>query len=757
MLKLHSGLRRKHVFYTLALTLLTSLWGAVAKAQGQVQIAPLPSPGPERLVRLAGVNDQGVVFGASCTLSDATKEMPFLRAWLWSKESTNSDLGALGAEGAALYGMNNRGVGVGILQRKPKSSSNGGRPLLLAFVGTEAGIALLPGPGGETVARAINEEGRIVGAARNPNGNSIAVCWAADKARTLTELGRLGGSASDAVAINARNFIVGHSLNAKGVPHACVWNAEKKIVDIGPDGLPSWATDINDENQVVGWVLAKEGQRACYWNSAGRNILGTLGGQHSALWSINNRGIAVGFADLPDKSRHAMGFDGQKMVDLNTLLPKDSGWVLVEARAINNQNQITGYGSFKGQPTTFLLTVTEGPKQPFGVRVEPRDIKGGDKGRGIIMLDAPAPKGGAEIALTSSDTKFAQIPAKVVVAEGKNVAEFEVKTSAVTEPKTILLKVSYAATKQSAQAEMKVMPPPPAGQFGVRVEPRDVRGGETARGWVMLGGPAPKGGVLVKLSSNDAAAGVPATVTIAEGKDGAEFPVKTVVVKEPKTILLKASANNDKLKAQFDMKVMPANAPALRLTVFVDPMEMVGGMGAKGTVGLGGPAPKGGATITLSSSDAKVLEVPGTIVIPEGKDRMEFPVKTFPVTELKPIALKANYATAKLEVVVNVRVKPGENKPKVTMRFDPASVKGGSATKLIIEASEATPAAGVTIRLSSSDAKIVPVPAEVKIPGGVKRFEVPIQTNTVTENKKVTVKMNAVDLTLEAALGVNAK
>src|SRR5204863_192721 len=115
---------------------------------------------------------------------------------------------------------------------------------------------------------------------------------------------------------------------------------------------------------------------------------------NSALWSINNQGQAVGFADMPDKSRHAMGFDGQKMLDLNDFLPKDSGWTLTEARAINNRNQITGYGFFKGQPAAFLLTFADGPERRFGVKVDPHDVKGGEKGHGMVMLDAPAPKGG---------------------------------------------------------------------------------------------------------------------------------------------------------------------------------------------------------------------------------------------------------------------------------------------------------------------------------------------------------------------------
>jgi hypothetical protein len=44
------------------------------------------------------------------------------------------------------------------------------------------------------------------------------------------------------------------------------------------------------------------------------------------------------------------------MLDLNSLLPASSGWVLEEALGINNSGQITGMGLYDGQETAFLMT-----------------------------------------------------------------------------------------------------------------------------------------------------------------------------------------------------------------------------------------------------------------------------------------------------------------------------------------------------------------------------------------------------------------
>ena len=44
------------------------------------------------------------------------------------------------------------------------------------------------------------------------------------------------------------------------------------------------------------------------------------------------------------------------MLDLNNLIPANSGWLLQQATAINDQGQIVGYGTLNGQSEAFLLT-----------------------------------------------------------------------------------------------------------------------------------------------------------------------------------------------------------------------------------------------------------------------------------------------------------------------------------------------------------------------------------------------------------------
>jgi hypothetical protein len=49
-------------------------------------------------------------------------------------------------------------------------------------------------------------------------------------------------------------------------------------------------------------------------------------------------------------------FEDGRVIDLNTLLPANSGRTLTEARDINDRGQIVGTGVVNGRQRAFLLT-----------------------------------------------------------------------------------------------------------------------------------------------------------------------------------------------------------------------------------------------------------------------------------------------------------------------------------------------------------------------------------------------------------------
>src|SRR6185436_15539158 len=73
--------------------------------------------------------------------------------------------------------------------------------------------------------------------------------------------------------------------------------------------------------------------------------------------ALNNLGHVVGEATKTNGTSVAFLWRNSSMVDLNTLLPEDSGWYLSTALYINDLDQIVGYGMFDGEFAWYLFSV----------------------------------------------------------------------------------------------------------------------------------------------------------------------------------------------------------------------------------------------------------------------------------------------------------------------------------------------------------------------------------------------------------------
>ena len=72
----------------------------------------------------------------------------------------------------------------------------------------------------------------------------------------------------------------------------------------------------------------------------------------------------VGFSDTSNGERHAfLKESGQPMIDLNTLIPADSGWTISSASAINIDGKIaaTGYKDGGGARITPYFNLSDIP------------------------------------------------------------------------------------------------------------------------------------------------------------------------------------------------------------------------------------------------------------------------------------------------------------------------------------------------------------------------------------------------------------
>jgi hypothetical protein len=96
----------------------------------------------------------------------------------------------------------------------------------------------------------------------------------------------------------------------------------------------------------------------------------------------------------------------------------------------------------------------------------------------------------------------------------------------VADNTAVIISASYGGGSRTATLTVL-----PAVLTSLALNPTQVVGGvQASTGTVTLNGPAPAGGAQVALSSNNAAASVPATVTIPAGATSATFTVNTAVV-----------------------------------------------------------------------------------------------------------------------------------------------------------------------------------------------------------------------------------
>ncbi len=313
---------------------------------------------------VVGCSDTANVYGYPCTGTG-----PGQHAFYWTRSGGLKDLGTLpGGNISGAIGINDEGqvVGYSNLSTNPSGLYN-----FIAFEWTPGGgminLGRLSG-GNSSSAFQINSYGMIAG---DSFVNATSVNAAAWKDSKIRNIGALPTSIfTAALSINDNNKIVGESIFSYSptfTSRAFAWTSAEGMKNLGtlPGGDTSVANAVNSFGVVAGQSNSGSfvGWHAVKWNSSNQiKDLGTLpGGTYSVAFGINDNHEIVGYGNIGNNAAHALIWTGSAgMRDLNQMIPGDSGWVLINANAINSSGQITGYGSRNGHNHAFVLTPVGG-------------------------------------------------------------------------------------------------------------------------------------------------------------------------------------------------------------------------------------------------------------------------------------------------------------------------------------------------------------------------------------------------------------
>ena len=428
-----------------------------------------------------------------------------------------------------------------------------------------------------------------------------------------------------------------------------------------------------------------------------------LDGSHS---TSNSQGpLAYLWAILTRPAGSAASLSGADTA--SPLLITDAAGVYVMQLVVND-------GTNRSSPKT--VAITAGSTQ-ISLNPTALDLSTNANSTLNVNLNAAAPPGGVVVNLSGFDKNVISAPPSVWIAGGSKSAA--VTITPVGAGSTTIL--ASGGGNQPASATVNVT----SVSIMLTLSSSAVGITHSITGTITLSAPAPPSGTVVTLSSSpDGLVTLnSSTVTIAKGNLTGSFSVTGVAAGN--AVITASSVGY--VNGTANLLVAGLGAIGLGPNVALAP-----GSAAALAVKLTTPAPSGGITLTLTSSDPSKVTVPNSVFIAE---------KAFaPVTQPQVTAVTFGSASitgsAPGYTVVGTSVTVGAHL-SFTASF--VAIGVGATQSLTLSLSAPAPPGNLTVSLSSANAKIATVPSSVTFLAGGMTVSVPVTgvasgTTTITAN-----------------------
>ena len=183
----------------------------------------------------------------------------------------------------------------------------------------------------------------------------------------------------------------------------------------------------------------------------------------------------------------------------------------------------------------------------------------------------------------------------------------------------------------------------------------------------------------------------------------------------------------------------------------LNPTSVVGGPNSQGTVTLSWPAPSGGATVTLTSSNTAAAQVPASVVVPAAATSATFTITTSAVSSPTSSTISASFGgttpTAPLTVA---HATP----TLLSVALNPTNVLGGGSSQGTVTLSGPALGGGATVTLTSSNTATAQVPASVIVPAAASSATFTITTSAVNSSTSAVISASYNSSSQTATLAV---
>ena len=328
-----------------------------------------------------------------------------------------------------------------------------------------------------------------------------------------------------------------------------------------------------------------------------------------------------------------------------------------------------------------------------------------------ITLGSPAPTGGVTVSLSSDDTsKLTISPANVFIASGNTTPGVQPQVTGVNIGSVHITASAPGYTSTTVPAQVTAT-------LAFSPSSLSVVGTSTQNFTVTLSGSAPVGGINVTVSSSNTGVATVASQQFTFLPNGGlpstlSIPVTGVTAG---TAVIHVGAPPFIPDTTANVTVLQAGTIGVPSNLSVEP-----GHSVSFPITLGTPAPAGGVTVNLESSDTTKLTVsPTSVVIAAGDSA--------PITQ--PTVSGVDYGTVNVNATASGYTSASAAvKVTTTLTFavPTVTITGINTQNVALNITSTAPASGLKVNLVSSNTGVATVPASVTIAAGATTVNVPI-------------------------------